>query len=171
MLKNILHEPVSTIQDREIEELRYMYFHCPSFRALSISVQCFFTRMTCWLYELLTHQKRRIGSCDCSVGFDEGCLQLAHLFNGGRSDSVIFDHCVSHTCKQQRKDQNLIKIKMKKFLRRQFKAFLNIPLIDNISPARQAHLPGTLYGRTSDSSPFSDAQWALEWDLKAYSSC
>lgn len=65
----------------------------------------------------------------------------------------------------------LIKIKMKKFLRRQFKAFLNIPLIDNISPARQAHLPGTLYGRTSDSSPFSDAQWALEWDLKAYSSC
>lgn len=62
-------------------------------------------------------------------------------------------------------------IKIKKFLRRQFKAFLNIPLIDNISPARQAHLPGTLYGRTSDSSPFSDAQWALEWDLKAYSSC
>lgn len=53
-----------------------------------------------------THQKGRIGGCDCSVGFDECCLQLAHLFNGGWSDSIIFDHCVSHTCKQQRKDLN-----------------------------------------------------------------
>lgn len=85
-----------------------------------------------------THQKGRIGGCDCSVGFDERCLQLAHLFNGGWSDSIIFDHCVSHTCKQQRKDLNrfdkniLLPAKIP-----QFKAFLYIPLIENTTLYQQ----------------------------------
>ena len=50
---------------------------------------------------LVTYQERSIGSSDCTKWFDEGGLQLCHLFHRRGTNSIVFRYVFCHICEHK----------------------------------------------------------------------